>query len=110
MDMAFGNAEALLQAVNFDDNGLVPVIAQQYDTGDVLMLAWMNKQSLLETLATGRTGYWFTQLRKHSSVAIGKFVFEAHSAAADKRLRWSISSNRHVAVTICTIGPRSSAG
>ncbi|MEO1543429.1 MAG: phosphoribosyl-AMP cyclohydrolase [Pseudomonadota bacterium] len=58
MDMAFGNAEALLQAVNFDDNGLVPVIAQQYDTGDVLMLARMNKQSLLETLTTGRTCYW----------------------------------------------------
>jgi phosphoribosyl-AMP cyclohydrolase len=39
-------------------DGLIPAIAQQYDTGEVLMMAWMNSESLDETLATGRVCYW----------------------------------------------------
>ncbi len=38
--------------------GLVPAIAQQYDTGEVLMLAWMNDEALHRTLTTGRATYW----------------------------------------------------
>ena len=38
--------------------GLLPAIAQQYDSGEVLMLAWMNRQALEETLQTGRVCYW----------------------------------------------------
>ncbi|HEN4033305.1 TPA: hypothetical protein U5H50_005461, partial [Klebsiella pneumoniae] len=38
--------------------GLIAAIAQQYDTGEVLMLAWMNQQALDETLLTGRACYW----------------------------------------------------
>jgi phosphoribosyl-AMP cyclohydrolase len=49
---------ALLAAIRFDANGLVPAIAQQHDTGEVLMLAWMNRDSVLETLATGRVCYF----------------------------------------------------
>ena len=44
--------------IRYDDHGLVPAIAQQYDSGEVLMLAWMNADSLAETLATGRVCYW----------------------------------------------------
>ena len=44
--------------IAFDANGLIPAIAQQHDTGDVLMLAWMNAEALKETLATGRVCYW----------------------------------------------------
>lgn len=44
--------------VEFDANGLVPAIAQQHDTGEVLMVAWMNAESLAETLATGQVCYW----------------------------------------------------
>ncbi len=58
MEESFGDTEALLDAVSFNAKGLVPVIAQQHDTGEVLMLAWMNRQSLGETLATGRVCYW----------------------------------------------------
>ena len=47
-----------LAAIKFDDNGLVPAIAQDADTGDVLMLAWMNAESLRATLAEGRMVYW----------------------------------------------------
>jgi phosphoribosyl-AMP cyclohydrolase len=49
---------ALLDEIRFDANGLVPAIAQQHDTGEVLMLAWMNRDSVAETLATGRVCYW----------------------------------------------------
>jgi phosphoribosyl-AMP cyclohydrolase len=41
-----------------DAQGLVPVIAQQHDTGEVLMVAWMNREALAETLATGQVCYF----------------------------------------------------
>jgi phosphoribosyl-ATP pyrophosphohydrolase/phosphoribosyl-AMP cyclohydrolase len=48
----------MLARVAFDAAGLVPAIAQQHDTGEVLMMAWMNREALAETLATGRVCYW----------------------------------------------------
>ena len=50
--------QTVLDQVRFDANGLVPAIAQQHDTGEVLMLAWMNRDSLAETVATGRVCYY----------------------------------------------------
>ena len=50
--------EVFLSAVKFNDDGLVPVIAQSHTTGAVLMLAWMNRQTLEETLSTGHVTYW----------------------------------------------------
>ena len=47
-----------LETLKFSEQGLIPAIAQQFDTGEVLMMAWMNKDSLTETLATGRVCYW----------------------------------------------------
>jgi phosphoribosyl-AMP cyclohydrolase len=44
--------------VAFDERGLVPVIAQDVETGEVLMLAWANRQSLSRTLAERRMVYW----------------------------------------------------
>ncbi len=41
-----------------NDDGLVAAIAQQHDTGEVLMLAWMNREAVTETLATGRVCYF----------------------------------------------------
>jgi phosphoribosyl-AMP cyclohydrolase len=52
------SAVALLDGLAFDQDGLVPAIAQQYDTGEVLMLAWMNREAIDETLKTGRVCYW----------------------------------------------------
>ena len=48
----------LIARVAFDEAGLVPAIAQQHDTGEVLMMAWMNREALAETLRTGRVCYW----------------------------------------------------
>jgi phosphoribosyl-AMP cyclohydrolase len=52
------SAQDILAAIQFDASGLVPVIAQQHDSGEVLMLAWMNRESVTETLATGRVCYF----------------------------------------------------
>ena len=51
-------AASLLAEVRFNDDGLVPVIAQQAGSGEVLMMAWMNRDALAETLRTGRVCYW----------------------------------------------------
>jgi len=51
-------ADDALALVKFDDKGLVPAIAQQHDTGEVLMMAWMNVQALRATLDTGEVHYW----------------------------------------------------
>lgn len=45
-------------AITFNEAGLVPVIAQQHDTGEVLMLAWMNRESFVLTLQSGDMTYW----------------------------------------------------
>jgi len=50
--------QALFDAVKFNDAGLVPAIAQDAKTGDVLMMAWMNRDALDETVRTGRVCYW----------------------------------------------------
>jgi phosphoribosyl-AMP cyclohydrolase len=51
-------ADAVLAAIRFDARGLVAAIAQQHDTHEVLMMAWMNEAALRETLSTGRVCYF----------------------------------------------------
>jgi phosphoribosyl-AMP cyclohydrolase len=48
----------VLGELTFDAQGLVPAIAQQHDTGEVLTLAWMNRDSIRETLKSGQACYW----------------------------------------------------
>ena len=50
--------EALLDAIQFNADGLVAAVAQQHDTGEILMLAWMNREAVEQTLATGNAVYW----------------------------------------------------
>lgn len=52
------SADELSERVSYTADGLVPVIAQQHDTGEVLMMAWMNRESLQETLLTRRMCYY----------------------------------------------------
>jgi len=52
------DADAILGALSFNRDGLVAAVAQQHDSGEVLMLAWMNREAVAETLATGRMTYW----------------------------------------------------
>lgn len=53
--VALGEA---LDNLVFNEAGLIPVIAQQHDTGEVLMFAWMNRAAIEETLTTGRVCYY----------------------------------------------------
>ena len=56
--MAQANAEEWLDKVNWNADGLIPAIAQDYTTGRVLMLAWMNRAALRRTCAEGCAVYW----------------------------------------------------
>ena len=56
--------ETGLDSIVFNDQGLVPAIAQQYDSKEVLMMAWMNLESIRETLQTGRVCYWSRSRQK----------------------------------------------
>ena len=47
-----------LDKLKYTAEGLIPAIAQQYDTQEVLMMAWINRSSIEETLQTGRVCYW----------------------------------------------------
>ena len=53
-----GEAAEALAALKFDRDGLVAAVAQQHDSGEVLMVAWTNRQALEETLRTGDVHYW----------------------------------------------------
>ena len=50
--------------LKFDDRGLIPAVVQQYDTGEVLMVAWMSAESLRLTRQTGTTWFWSRSRRE----------------------------------------------
>lgn len=55
------NNNSLAQAIDkllFNIDGLIPAIAQDYESREVLMMAWMNKDAVIETLSTGRVCYY----------------------------------------------------
>ena len=56
--MSEDNSAAILDAIAFDGDGLIPTIAQQEGSGEVLMMAWMDADAVRETLATGEVCYW----------------------------------------------------
>ncbi len=51
--------------LKFDDAGLIPAVVQQYDTLEILMLAYMNKESVAKTLETGTTWFWSRSRQKY---------------------------------------------
>jgi len=50
--------DKMLAAIQFDAQGLAPAIAQQHGSGEVLMMAWMDRNAVVETMRTGRVCYW----------------------------------------------------
>jgi phosphoribosyl-AMP cyclohydrolase len=56
--------EAWLNKVNWSEEGLVPAIAQDADSGDVLMVAWMNREALRQTVELGEAVYWSRSRKK----------------------------------------------
>ncbi|WP_020560158.1 phosphoribosyl-AMP cyclohydrolase [Thiofilum flexile] len=53
-----------IATLKYNAEGLIPAIAQQFDTHEVLMMAWMNQASIEETLQTGRVCYWSRSRQK----------------------------------------------
>ncbi|MCH2037146.1 MAG: phosphoribosyl-AMP cyclohydrolase [Rickettsiales bacterium] len=56
--MSITNYDRIMDEIVFNSDGLVPAIAQQHDSGEVLMMAWTNRDAIEETLNTGRVCYW----------------------------------------------------
>ncbi|MGA9381334.1 MAG: bifunctional phosphoribosyl-AMP cyclohydrolase/phosphoribosyl-ATP diphosphatase HisIE [Phormidium sp.] len=57
-DLTALNQSIPIEQIRYDEKGLVPAIVQDYLDGTVLMMAWMNRESLAKTLETGRTWFW----------------------------------------------------
>lgn len=57
-------SESWLDEIIWDNDGLAPAIAQDWQTGDVLMVAWMNKEALRQTTQQGRAVYWSRSRQK----------------------------------------------
>ncbi|PKQ15671.1 MAG: phosphoribosyl-AMP cyclohydrolase [Actinobacteria bacterium HGW-Actinobacteria-7] len=51
--------------MKYDDAGLIPAVVQDSETGDVLMVAYMNRESLVETVETGKTWFWSRSRQKY---------------------------------------------
>lgn len=68
-----------LDELAYNAEGLVPAIAQQHDTGEVLMLAWMNRAALDETVTTGRACYY--------SRSRGRLWRKGESSGQEQRVR-----------------------
>jgi phosphoribosyl-AMP cyclohydrolase len=88
-----GAIAKVLDALAFNGDGLVPVIAQQFDTGEVLMMAWMNREAVAETLRTGRVCYW--------SRSRGKLWRKGESSGQEqilKDFRWDCDSDAVLAL------------
>ena len=57
--------EGVLDTLKYDAQGLVPAIVQDADSGEVLMMAYMNRQSLADSIRTGKTHFWSRSRRKY---------------------------------------------
>lgn len=56
--------EQIVSQLKYNDKGVIPVIAQQHDTGEVLMMAWMDKDAIKETLSSGKVCYFSRSRQK----------------------------------------------
>ena len=73
-----------LDSIKWDRDGLVPVIAQEAGSGDVLMVAWMNREALAQTAMRGQAVYWSRSRQKlwHKGEASGHFQ-QVHEIRTD---------------------------
>jgi phosphoribosyl-AMP cyclohydrolase len=86
--MSTSIAEEILAELTFNQDGLVPAIAQQFDNGEVLMMAWMNREAIAATLSEGQVVYW--------SRSRGKLWRKGESSGqvqALKEFRWDCDSD-----------------
>ncbi len=80
--------EQVLDSLSFNDDGLIPAIAQQHDSGEVLMMAWMNRDAVTATLEEGRIVYW-----SRSRQALWHKGESSDQVQALKEMRWDCDSD-----------------
>ena len=54
----YSDIPEIIESLKYNEQGLIPAIAQQYDSNELLMMAWMNQEAIKTTLAEGRAVYW----------------------------------------------------
>ena len=89
--MAAASAEIIEQIVGgltFDQSGLIPAIAQQYDSGELLMLAWMNRDAVAASLTEGRAVYW-----SRSRAALWRKGETSGQTQELKEMRWDCDAD-----------------
>lgn len=77
-----------LSDLKFNSDGLIPAIAQQHDSGEVLMMAWMNRDAIQETLSTGRVCYYSRSRQK-----LWRKGESSGQEQALKELRWDCDAD-----------------
>jgi phosphoribosyl-AMP cyclohydrolase len=82
-----------LDNLKYDANGLIPAIIQDADTGEVLMMAYMNKHSLDESLRTGKTHFWSRSRQKYCHEGYKNCFFRKFDASTGQ---WSVCAERLV--------------
>ena len=80
--------EQVLGSLSFNDDGLIPAIAQQHDSGEVLMMAWMNRDAVTATLEEGRVVYW-----SRSRQALWHKGESSNQVQTLKEMRWDCDSD-----------------
>ena len=90
MSTAVGDdaVDRVLEELAFDDDGLVPAIAQQHDSGEGLMMAWMNREAVKATLSEGRAVYF-----SRSRGKLWRKGEESGQVQALIELRWDCDSD-----------------
>ena len=80
--------EQVLGSLSFNNDGLIPAIAQQHDSGEVLMMAWMNRDAVTATLEEGRVVYW-----SRSRQALWHKGESSDQVQTLKEMRWDCDSD-----------------
>ena len=80
--------EQVLDSLSFNDDGLISAIAQQHDNGEVLMMAWMNRDAVTATLEEGRVVYW-----SRSRQALWHKGESSDQVQTLKEMRWDCDSD-----------------
>ena len=85
--------DKIIGKIIFNENGLVPTIAQQYDNKEVLMMAWMNEESIKKTVATGMVHYWSRSRNKLWMKGETSGNFQKLKESCNKSTRESVVGN-----------------
>ena len=80
--------ERIIDGLTFDQAGLIPTIAQQFDSGEVLMLAWMNRDAISASLTEGRAVYW-----SRSRAALWRKGETSGQTQELKEMRWDCDAD-----------------